>query len=256
MAFLYRPLGYTIPARADLSLYDGIFWMDSSSPLFRLRWKRVSGRIWQQGAPASPPAARVVGRGSAGDALPRAGLGSVSVGAERSPTGELHPRRQAGLPRQMYTADSRALCLPCLKAGIFCFNTTATTAYMSSFLFLTFCVYVFSLFGTSFFSRSSFKSVLRWLFTGLTPAQLDSLVFNAEKPGAFPQKDGYFVSKGFSRQLPWQLLLTRLQQGPVWGLRWCRFPYPRLKPPHRGNRAEFGFSPQNELTPPPLGGEG
>ena len=39
------------------------------------------------------------------------------------------------------------------------------------------------------------------------------------------------------------------------GLGWCCFSLPRpltgQKPPHR---AEFGFSPQNEFTPPPKGG--
>ena len=38
------------------------------------------------------------------------------------------------------------------------------------------------------------------------------------------------------------------------GLCWCRFPTLSPKPhtgPHRG---EFGFSPQNEFTPPPKGG--
>ena len=38
------------------------------------------------------------------------------------------------------------------------------------------------------------------------------------------------------------------------GLRWCRSPT-RLSKPHTGShRGEFGFSPQNELTPPPKGG--
>ena len=55
-----------------------------------------------------------------------------------------------GVARRVRTAYSRTLCLPCLKAGFFCFNTTATDLYMSSFLFLTFCVYVFLCLGLHF----------------------------------------------------------------------------------------------------------
>ena len=38
------------------------------------------------------------------------------------------------------------------------------------------------------------------------------------------------------------------------GLRWCRFPTRPPKPHTRLHRAEFWFSLQNELTPPPKGG--
>ena len=67
-------------------------------------------------------------------------------------------------------------------------------------------------------------------------------------------KDGYFVSEGFSRQLP---VATAGHSWPNRGcleVRWCVGPTHLLtsqKPPHR---VEFGFAHQNELTPPPLGG--
>ena len=37
-------------------------------------------------------------------------------------------------------------------------------------------------------------------------------------------------------------------------LRWCRFPTWLSKPHTAAHGGEFGFSPQNELTPPPKGG--
>ena len=72
------------------------------------------------------------------------------------------------------------------------------------------------------------------------------LVFSRRETRCFSAgKDGYFVSEGFSWQLPWQLLLTT---GPHGFNRagnpfcWCRFPTRPSKPhtgPHRG---EFCFS--------------
>ena len=78
--------------------------------------------------------------------------------------------------------------------------------------------------------------------------------FNAEKPGTFPQEKtdtsypraslgsclGNCCSHGFNRAGLW--------------LCWCcSLPRPLTgqKSPHR---AKFGFSPQNEFTPPPKGG--
>ena len=37
-------------------------------------------------------------------------------------------------------------------------------------------------------------------------------------------------------------------------LRWCRFPTWLSKPHTAAHGGEFGFSPQNEFTPPPKGG--
>ena len=68
-----------------------------------------------------------------------------------------------GSARRVRAAYSRTLCLPCLKAGIFCFYTTATTAYMSSFLFLTFCVYVFCCLGLHFSAVPLSNPFFRWL---------------------------------------------------------------------------------------------
>ena len=121
--------------------------------------------------------------------------------------GEKRGGTGGALPRTKCTADSRALCLPCLKAGIFCFYTTAAGPYMSSFLFLTFCVYVFCCLGLHFTAVPVSYPFFRWLCTG--PAQ---------------------TSTGASRRAN----RAGLQ------LRWCRSPTrpPKLhKGPHRG---EFG----------------
>ena len=92
---------------------------------------------------------------------------------------------------------------------------------MSSFLFLTFCVYVFCCSGLHF---SAF------ILLGLSF-------------GGFLQ------------------LLLQISTRALHGFHragnpscWCRFPSRPPKPhtgPHGG---EFGFSPQNEFTPPPKGG--
>ena len=79
--------------------------------------------------------------------------------------------------------------------------------------------------------------------------------FPAEKPGAFPQEktDTSYPRASLGSCL-WQLLVTAGPTGRV-----CCFggvvslprPLTSQKSPHRG---EFGFSRQNELTPPPKGG--
>ena len=61
-----------------------------------------------------------------------------------------------GSARRVRAAYSRTLCLPCLKAGFSAFYTTVTGPYMSSFLFLTFCVYVFCCLGL-YFQLSRFQ---------------------------------------------------------------------------------------------------
>ena len=92
---------------------------------------------------------------------------------------------------------------------------------MSSFLFLTFCVYVFRCLGLHFsefillgLSSGGFYLCRTNLHRGLTPGQ-----------------------QGLSEA--WVVLLSLPR--PLTG----------HKSSHRG---EFGFSPQNELTPPPKGG--
>ena len=70
-------------------------------------------------------------------------------------------------------------------------------------------------------------------------------------------KDGYFVSEGFSRQLPLATAahnrLTRLQQGRS-GASLVSFPYLSSIPHTALHRPSCGFVSQNEVTPPPLGG--
>ena len=69
-------------------------------------------------------------------------------------------------------------------------------------------------------------------------------------------KDGYFVSEGFSRQLPLATAahnrLTRLQQGRS-GASLVSFPYLSSIPHTALHRPSYGFVSQNEVTPPPLG---
>ena len=69
------------------------------------------------------------------------------------------------------------------------------------------------------------------------------LVFSHREARCFSaEKDGYFVSEGFSRQLPMATAAhncpTRLQQG-LFGASVVSFPYPALKTSHR---AEFDFT--------------
>ena len=72
------------------------------------------------------------------------------------------------------------------------------------------------------------------------------LVFSRREARYFSAgKDGYFVSEGFSRQLPWQLLATTGSHGSNGAclvLRWCRFPTRPSKPDTGPHRAEFGFT--------------
>ena len=102
------------------------------------------------------------------------------------------------------------------------FYTTATTAYMSSFLFLTFCVYVFCCSGLHFsaFILLDFPSVAFY-----------SCFFKSPQ-GPYTASTGPVWDSGGAVSLP------------------C--PLTGHESPHR---AEFGFFlPQNEFTPPPKGG--
>ena len=186
-----------------------------------------------------------------------------------------------GCARRVRAAYSRTLCLPCLKAGIFCFNTTATDLVMSSFLFLTFCVYVFRCLGLHFsvsiLSKLSFGGFyLRRtnLHRGLTLAQqgwsgasVVSLPYPALKTAhrvaqgrvwfflprtslPLPLKgEGLgFIQFGVVQfslgSCPWQLPLTNGSHGSNGaglGLWWCRSPTWRPKPHTGPHRAEFGF---------------
>ena len=86
---------------------------------------------------------------------------------------------KAGFARLLRTVYSRTLCLPCLKAGFFCFlHYRCWPLYVQLFILNFLCICL-SLFGTLFFSRSSFKSDLPVAFyqsgtnlhRGLTLAQ-------------------------------------------------------------------------------------
>ena len=83
-------------------------------------------------------------------------------------------------------------------------------------------------------------------------------IYNAEKPGAFPQeKTDTSYPRASLGSCPWQLLLTTAPHGSnraCSGLRWCRSPTCPPKSHTGSHRAEFWFSLQNELTPPPKGG--
>ena len=185
-----------------------------------------------------------------------AGYGSGKKRGNRGLSPAQSARRTAG----------RSAC-PAQRQVFSAFYTTATGLYMSSFLFLTFCVYVFRCSGL-YFSISLFQNFpptaffaavqtstealhvsnraclgLWWcrfptwppkphtganlLFLprtglplplkgeGLGIVFLDSLGFPRREARCFSAgKDGYFVSEGFSRQLPWQLLATTGSHGP------------------------------------------
>ena len=92
---------------------------------------------------------------------------------------------------------------------------------MSSFLFLHFCDDALWLLGLYFSAFHLFKTFLWWLFTAAAQAFTEAL-HASNRAGL--------------------------------GSHWCRSttrPLTGQKLPHR---AEFGFSPQNEFTPPPKGG--
>ena len=97
---------------------------------------------------------------------------------------------------------------------------------MSSFLFLTFCVYVFRSLGLHFFSRSSFKASPPVAFyQGWLSLNLVRWVFNAEKPGAFRQeKTDTSYPRASLGSCHRQLLLTQPQQGRS-GPSLVSFPY-------------------------------
>ena len=93
---------------------------------------------------------------------------------------------------------------------------------------------------------------------GLDIVCLVCQVFHPEKPGAFPQeKTDTSYPRASLGSCPWQLLLTTAPHGSnraCSGLRWCRSPTCPPKSHTGSHRAEFWFSLQNELTPPPKGG--
>ena len=141
-----------------------------------------------------------------------------------------------GSARRVRPAYSRTLCLPCLKAGFFCFlHYRYHYLYVQLFIFNFLCICLL-LFGTSFFSFHPFITFLRWLFT--TAAQ---------------------ASTGASRranraglQLRWcrsptrpPKLHTRPHRAGL-GLRWCRF-----KPPHRGKPGRVWFFSPERAYPSP-----
>ena len=90
---------------------------------------------------------------------------------------------------------------------------------------------------------------------GLGIVFLDSLGFPRREARCFSAgKDGYFVSEGFSRQLPWQLLATTGSHGPNRAgllLCWCLSPIWPPKPHTGPHRAKFWFFSAERAYPSP-----
>ena len=128
-----------------------------------------------------------------------------------------------GSARRVRAAYSRTLCLPCLKAGFFCFlHYRCWPLYVQLFIFNFLCICLL-LFGTSFFSFHPFITFLRWLFTAAAQTSTEALL---------------------------------VSNRACLGLCWCRFPTPS---PDRPKIAAQGrvwvFSPKTN-SPLPLKGEG
>ena len=181
-----------------------------------------------------------------------------------------------GCARRVRSAYSRTLCLPCLKAGIFCFYTTATTAYMSSFLFLTFCVYVFCCLGLHFSAVPLSNPFFRWLLpvpykppqepytppTGpvLCSASVVSLPCPQNRTQGRTGASSFFLPrtglplplKGEGRGITFlglvgsalfvQNWVTLAQQGRLCSLL-VQVPYPASKTAHRATQGRVWFSP-------------
>ena len=94
------------------------------------------------------------------------------------------------------------------------------------------------------FSRSSFKSVLPMAFT--------CAVQTSTGASRRANRAGLQLRWCRSPTRP-PKLHTRPHRAGL-GLRWCRFPTLGSNRHTGANRAEFWFSHQNELTPPPKGG--
>ena len=88
-------------------------------------------------------------------------------------------------------------------------------------MFLSYWVFIFQLPSFQDFPPVAF-------YQGWLSLNLIRWVFNAEKPGAFPQeKTDTSYPRASLGSCPWQLLLTRLQQG--WsGAALVLLPYPAL----------------------------
>ena len=127
-----------------------------------------------------------------------------------------------GCARRVRAAYSRALCLPCLKAGFFCFlHYRYRLLYVQLFIFNFLCICLL-LFGTSFFSCPGSKFV---------------------PPTAF------HLCRTNLHRSP-----TQLQQGRS-GASVVSFPYLAFKTAHSASQGELWFFvSQNEVTPPPKGG--
>ena len=118
-----------------------------------------------------------------------------------------------GSARRVRPAYSRTLCLPCLKAGIFCFlHYRYHCLYVQLFIFNFLCICLL-LFGTSFFSRSSFKSVLPVAFYRCRPNLHGGLT---------RLQQGWSVASLVSFPYLSPKVAHRLSQGQVWFLltRW------------------------------------
>lgn len=117
-----------------------------------------------------------------------------------------------GSARRVRTAYSRTLCLPCLKAGFFCFlHYRCWPLYVQLFILNFLCICL-SLFGTLFFSRSSFKSDL--------PVAFYQSGTNLHRGLTLAQQGGFAASLV---SLPYLASKTahRATQGRVWFLPAC-----------------------------------
>ena len=103
-------------------------------------------------------------------------------------------------------------------------------SYIFVTMFLSYWVFIFQLPSFQDFPPVAF-------YQGWLSLNLIRWVFNAEKPGAFPQeKTDTSYPRASLGSCPWQLLLTTAPHGSnraCSGLRWCRSPT-RPSKPHTG----------------------
>ena len=116
---------------------------------------------------------------------------------------------------------------------------------MSSFLFLTFCVYVFRCLGLHFQpflfqirSSDGFYLCRTNLHRSLTPGQ-----------------QGWSAASVVSFPYPASKTAHKAAQGRS-GAALVSFPYPRLKPPHRGKPGRVWFFSPERAYPSPFRGRG
>ena len=119
--------------------------------------------------------------------------------------------------------DSQVLCLPCLKAGFFCFlHYRYHCLYVQLFIFNFLCICL-SLFGTLFFRVHPIGTFLWRLFTA-------TIQTSTGAPHGFNRA---------CKQLPW-----------------CPFPYLAFKTAHRATQGRVWIFSPKQAYPLPLKGEG